>query len=76
MIGEVLTVNRDLRALIERRPSTEEISELAERDGFSTLADDALGLVATGRITPEEAERILGPLSGTPEADRRNGRQS
>ncbi len=76
MIGEVLTVSRELSALIERRPSTEEIRELAEREGFSTLADDARRLVATGRITLEEAERILGPLSGTPETVRRDRRPS
>jgi type II secretory ATPase GspE/PulE/Tfp pilus assembly ATPase PilB-like protein len=72
IVGEVLTVTRELRALIERRPSTDEIRELAEREGFSTLADDALGLVGTGRIALEEAERVLGPLSGTPEALGRN----
>ncbi len=76
VISEVLTVSQELRELIERRRPTEEIRELAEREGFSTLADDALGLVGTGRITLEEAERVLGPLSGTPEADRRSGQPS
>lgn len=68
VISEVLTVSRELRTLIERRPSTEEVRQLAGREGFSSLADDALGLVAAGRITREEAERVLGPLSPAPEA--------
>ncbi len=75
-ISEVLTMTPALRARIERRPSTEEIRELVEREGFSTLAEDALGLVAMGRITLGEAERVLGPLAETPEARRGDGRPS
>jgi type II secretory ATPase GspE/PulE/Tfp pilus assembly ATPase PilB-like protein len=76
VISEVLAVNRELRNVIERRPSIEDIRALAEREGFSTLADDALALVGTGRITLEEAERILGPLSVPPNAFRPVGRPS
>ena len=69
VVTEVLTVTHAFRALIERRPTTEDIRALAEEEHFSSMADDALTRIAEGQITLEEAERVLGPIGETVRAE-------
>ncbi|MBI3722684.1 type II/IV secretion system protein [bacterium] len=49
------------KAILARADETAFAAELA-RDGLRTLADHGLELVARGKTTMEELERVLGPL--------------
>jgi general secretion pathway protein E len=62
ILSEVLSITPRFRGLIEREPTSEQLRQLAEAERFSTMADDALTLIGSGRITIEEVERVLGPL--------------
>jgi len=57
-IAELLTLNDELRELIVERASLRTIKEAARRSGTRFLRDSALSLVASGRTTLEEVNRV------------------
>jgi len=57
-VFEMLPVNRQLRRLISRGASREEIEDTLEDTGFTTLRDNVLRLVEDGTTSVEEALRV------------------
>ena len=72
-LTEVLRFDAELDTLVARRAPAHELLEAAERQGFVTLARDAMRRVADGSSTIEEVSRVvdltredaLGPASRT-----------
>ena len=56
---ELMVVSKDMRELILRRSSTDEIMHLAEKEGMIRLRDDGLLKAARGITTIEEALRVV-----------------
>lgn len=57
-IHEILTINKEIQELILRKPSDEEINEVAVRNGMVTLRQAAMQKVYQGTISIEEALRL------------------
>jgi general secretion pathway protein E/type IV pilus assembly protein PilB len=57
-IGEVLIVSQHIRSLIQQREPTENIKEIAYKEGMRTLRENAMILVNAGKTTPAEAFRV------------------
>lgn len=57
-IYELLSMTSDVRGLVMRRRSAEEIKKLAVGHGMRTLREDAVLKIAGGLTTPEEALRV------------------
>ena len=58
-IMELLRVNADLDELIARRATARELRQLADRQGFRTLAEDGLRRVLDGSTSIEELGRVI-----------------
>jgi type IV pilus assembly protein PilB len=58
-VFELLTLNAELRRLINARATEEEILAAARDSGLSTLREEALGLVREGTTTLEEISRVF-----------------
>ena len=58
-IMELLRMNSDLDELVARRSTVREIRQLADRQGFETLADDGLRRVLDGSTSLEELGRVV-----------------
>jgi len=58
-VFELLTMNADLRRLINARANEEEILTAARASGLSTLPEEALGLVRAGTTTLDEVARVF-----------------
>jgi type IV pilus assembly protein PilB len=56
---ELMTVTEDIRSLILRRSSSDEIARLAEKEGMIRLREDGLLKAARGMTTIEEALRVV-----------------
>jgi len=56
---EVLSIDRDLSAMIGEHAPVNEILEAARGKGFASLAEDAKRKVLAGLTTPREALRVL-----------------
>jgi type IV pilus assembly protein PilB len=56
---ELMVVTEDIRNLVLRRSSTDEIARVAEREGMIRLRDDGLLKAARGITTIEEALRVV-----------------
>jgi len=61
-IFELLIVNDELRAAINRNVSSNELQEIATRSGMTTLKEDGLAKVAAGITTNEELNRSTAEL--------------
>jgi type II secretion system protein E len=57
-IYELLAMNNELRMETQRRRGTEELRDIAIRNGMRTLQDDGLRLVRSGVTTIEEVLRV------------------
>ncbi|MBX3475893.1 MAG: type II/IV secretion system protein [Planctomycetes bacterium] len=57
-LGELLLMTPSLKALVARRAPQAEIQAEAERGGWRSLRDQALGAVALGMTTLDEVERV------------------
>ena len=57
-VFEVLSMTSPMRDLIERRATSQELAEQAQRDGMRTLFEDALLKVEAGQTTLDEAIRV------------------
>ncbi len=55
---ELLTVNDEIRQLVQSHATASQISEAARRDGMHSLREDGLAKVARGRTTLEEVARV------------------
>ena len=58
-IMELLRINGDMDELIARRSTAREMRQLADRQGFATLADDGLRRVLDGSTSIEEVGRVV-----------------
>ena len=58
-IMELLRMNADMDELVARRCTVREIRQLAERQGFVSLADDGLRRVLDGSTALEELGRVV-----------------
>jgi type IV pilus assembly protein PilB len=58
-VFEILRVTRDIRELITRRASLDEIREKAEEEGMKTLFYNAREKILSGITTFEEAKRVI-----------------
>ena len=58
-IMELLRMNADLDELIARRSTVREIRQMAERQGFVSLAEDGLRRVLDGSTSLEELGRVV-----------------
>ena len=58
-IMELLRMNADMDELIARRSTFRDIRQLADRQGFVSLADDGLRRVLDGSTSIEELARIV-----------------
>jgi type IV pilus assembly protein PilB len=56
---ELMAVTEDIRSLILRRSSTDEIAHAAEKEGMTRLREDGLLKAARGITTIEEALRVV-----------------
>jgi type II secretory ATPase GspE/PulE/Tfp pilus assembly ATPase PilB-like protein len=56
---ELLRINGDMDELIARRSTVREMRQLADRQGFVTLADDGLRRVLDGSTSLEEVGRVV-----------------
>ncbi len=63
-VFEVLAMDEELRRLIMRRASEEELQAVAEREGMTTLAACALAAVRSGATSPEEMGRVVHTKGG------------
>jgi len=61
-IFELLIVNDELRAAINRNVSSNELQEIAVRGGMTTLKEDGLAKVASGITTESELNRSTAEL--------------
>jgi len=55
----LLRMNADMDELVARRCTVREIRQLAERQGFVSLADDGLRRVLDGSTALEELGRVV-----------------
>ncbi len=62
VVAEVLEFTDELRDLIHRHQPTHQIREVARKNGFKVMLDNARALVERGETTVEEVERTVGPL--------------
>jgi len=58
-VFELLTMDAELRQLLNARASEDEIMTAALKGGLSTLCEEALGLVVNGTTTLEEIARVF-----------------
>ncbi len=58
-IHEVLVMDTELREMVLRRPSAQELREAAIRKGMTTLRDDVLEKIRFGLTTVDEALRVI-----------------
>jgi type IV pilus assembly protein PilB len=58
-VFELLTMNADLRRLVNARATEDEILSAARESGLSTLREEALALVRNGTTTLEEISRVF-----------------
>ena len=58
-IMELLRINSDMDELISRRSTLREMRQLADRQGFVSLADDGLRRVLDGSTALEEVARVV-----------------
>ena len=58
-VFELLTMNAELRRLVNARATEEEILTAARASGLSTLREEALALVRNGTTTLEEVSRVF-----------------
>jgi len=65
-VFELLTLNSELRRLLQSRASEEEILAVARVNGLSTLREQALELVRQGVTTMDEITRVFHELSHQP----------
>ena len=56
---EILRINADLDELIARRSTVREIRQMAQSQGFVSLADDGLRRVLDGSTSLEELGRVV-----------------
>lgn len=59
-VSEVLTVDDDIRLLIQEKKNSQEIIKCAMEKGFQDIAHDAFNQVEKGITSLEEVERVLG----------------
>lgn len=59
-IFEMIQVSSSIRDLILSNPSFHQVSELAKKEGMTTLIDDGLAKVKSGITTIEEVVRVAG----------------
>ncbi len=62
-IFEVISVDKNMEDLIVKMPSTQDIWNLARRQGMRTLFEDGLEKVKSGLTTLEELMRVAPPTS-------------
>lgn len=55
---EMLTISPIIRDMIERRATSQQLTDQAKKEGFHTLFEDALEKVILGLISPDEAVRV------------------
>jgi type IV pilus assembly protein PilB len=60
-IFEIINVDKNMQDLIVKSPSTQEIWQLARRQGLKTLFEDGLDKVKNGLTTLEELMRVAAP---------------
>jgi len=58
-VFEIFALNKEEKQLIRKKATQDELMDAALRDGYTTLADDALRLILDGTTTVKEALRIL-----------------
>ena len=58
-VYELLTMNAELRRLVNARATEEDILTAARASGLSTLREEALALVRSGTTTLEEVSRVF-----------------
>lgn len=58
-IHEVLVLNKEIEELILKRPTDDQINALAEKQGMLNLKQSAMQKVYDGRISIEEAMRLI-----------------
>lgn len=56
---EVLRMNKDLRDIIIKNPTTDEIYAVAKKNGFKLMMEDAIGKLKIGVIDLEELIRVI-----------------
>jgi type II secretory ATPase GspE/PulE/Tfp pilus assembly ATPase PilB-like protein len=56
---EMLTINDDLRRAIVKTPQANKISALAKHQGHISLQMEGIVMVAAGRTSVEELQRVL-----------------
>ncbi|HLY12387.1 MAG TPA: GspE/PulE family protein [Planctomycetota bacterium] len=60
VISELLVMDDDLRRVLADNPTRARFDEAARSRGMVSLSEDAARLVASKRLAPEEATRVLG----------------
>src|SRR5439155_10756 len=81
-VHELMYVTEELRELISRRASEDELREAAKRAGMRTLMEDGIAKAAQGATTLDELARVVPPDSSrvivatvpAPRADPRTAR--
>jgi type II secretory ATPase GspE/PulE/Tfp pilus assembly ATPase PilB-like protein len=61
-VFELLTLNSELRRLVNARATEEEILDAARANGLSTLREQAIELVRQGVTTIDEITRVFHEL--------------
>ncbi|MFH1855055.1 MAG: GspE/PulE family protein [bacterium] len=60
-IYEIITITPEMRDLILRNPSSQEVAQLARKQGSKSLFEDGVEKVREGITTPEELFRVASP---------------
>jgi len=58
-VYEIVMVNQEIRNLIMKQASSQEIKEAAMRNGFTDMQDNAMELIAQGKTTLEEMYKVI-----------------
>ncbi|MBN2854458.1 type II/IV secretion system protein [Patescibacteria group bacterium] len=71
-IFEFIKINSELQSLILKNPSSQEIWQVAQKNGSKSLFEDGLDKVKSGLTTLEELLRVANPPKELNEKKRRN----
>lgn len=60
-VYEIVSITPEIEDLILKNPSSQEISQLARKQGFKSLFEDGMDKVLKGVTTPQELLRVASP---------------
>jgi type II secretory ATPase GspE/PulE/Tfp pilus assembly ATPase PilB-like protein len=60
-IFELLTINDEIRTVLQQKPTAEAVLQVARKHGFLTIQEEGVLAIATGTTSLQELQRVLAP---------------